>query len=209
MQFTVFITFKHSIMLNFMKKYSTKYVGFCSLWILLFLINSVLVIPYSIGQDFPLDCKLLVKKESKQIINSQEISFDTIHSSIFSNIDKPIILFYTFSGCTGCRIVKNDVIIPFGDSLKTEFNIDIVTIARITPKEKAKILDEYSNYNGLVYYDMDDTFFNECSIYVDDTKYKRARPRLLLLENQDKIQFIPFDYIFNFEALTGYLNEKQ
>lgn len=161
----------------------------------------------SYSQNFPKGYELLTATSNTEVGGALIYNYAKTSSEIFNDVKQPYILFFSFLECTGCEQFKNLILKPNYGILKEKFGLEIYCIVRLVDNNKNAIVKEYCNSSYPVYFDNNDLFFNATSDFVDDEKYKIARPRILLISS-GKVTHIPLDNVFPISNFINYLNEN-
>lgn len=152
-------------------------------------------------------CKLLLVGANASS-NNGEFSYTPITSAQLRVKDKPRLLFFTFKGCTGCKILEKEVLIPSRQEIESKYGMDILAIAKLPEGEEHAIAEYYAHLPFELYLDRDDGFFIATSSPDDQSRYKYARPRLMLMTGDQEQLIIPTGMIFSKEKLFNYLDKK-
>ena len=162
----------------------------------------------SLAQDNNSSCCKLLRVEAKAPANNNEFSYTPVASVQLRVKDKPRLLFFTFKGCTGCKILEKELLIPCRQEIESRYGMDILAIAKLPEGEEHAIAEYYAHLPFELYLDRDDGFFKATSSADDQSRYKYARPRLMLITGDQEQLIIPTGMIFSKEKLFNYLDEK-
>ncbi len=160
------------------------------------------------SQNLPSDFKLLEPIVKENHVDSVIFDYKEFDSGTFNQYQKPFLLFYSFLGCRGCVQVMKMTLNPNYASWQKELGLDIYCILRYMPDNQYATTKKYYETPYPIFLDLSDYYFNNTSKYVEEDKWKDARPRLLLVTKTGQVKFIPLEYYIPADRLKTYLIEN-